>query len=131
MSVLITSCTVDSFESSCTSSGECYENTGTNAQDPCSQDSDECYENTEENRERQVLKIPSFSFSFKKSEELSNIIQARVLLYLCRLFCCTHAMQVMLVWLLYIYIYILYIYIYICVCVCVCVCVLWSSIVCE
>uniref|UniRef100_A0A8C1JGE8 SRCR domain-containing protein n=1 Tax=Cyprinus carpio TaxID=7962 RepID=A0A8C1JGE8_CYPCA len=39
---------VDSFESSCTSSGESYENTGTNAQDPCSQESAECYENTED-----------------------------------------------------------------------------------
>ncbi|XP_043073398.1 T-cell differentiation antigen CD6-like isoform X2 [Puntigrus tetrazona] len=39
---------VDSFESSCTSSGECYENTGTNAQDPCSQESTECFENTGE-----------------------------------------------------------------------------------
>ncbi|XP_077078660.1 T-cell differentiation antigen CD6-like isoform X3 [Siphateles boraxobius] len=40
---------VDSFESSCTSSGECYENTGTNAQDLCSLESAECYENTGEN----------------------------------------------------------------------------------
>ncbi|XP_016357863.1 antigen WC1.1-like [Sinocyclocheilus anshuiensis] len=38
---------VDSFESSCTSSGECYENTGTNAQE-----SAECYENTGEDRDR-------------------------------------------------------------------------------
>ncbi|XP_052440423.1 scavenger receptor cysteine-rich type 1 protein M160 [Carassius gibelio] len=37
---------VDTFESSCTSSGECYENTGTIAQDLCSQESAECYENT-------------------------------------------------------------------------------------
>ncbi|KAK7124630.1 hypothetical protein R3I94_018871 [Phoxinus phoxinus] len=37
--------TVDSFESSCTSSGECYENNGTNAQDLCSLESAECYEN--------------------------------------------------------------------------------------
>ncbi|KAF4100070.1 hypothetical protein G5714_018266 [Onychostoma macrolepis] len=42
---------VDSFESSCTSSGECYENTGTNAQDLCSQESAECYENTGEDRD--------------------------------------------------------------------------------
>lgn len=42
---------VDSFESSCTSSGECYENTGTNAQDLCSLESAECYENTGENRD--------------------------------------------------------------------------------
>ncbi|KAI2652473.1 T-cell differentiation antigen CD6 [Labeo rohita] len=42
---------VDSFESSCTSSGECYENTGTHAQDLCSQESAECYENTGENRD--------------------------------------------------------------------------------
>ncbi|KAK9957096.1 hypothetical protein ABG768_011366 [Culter alburnus] len=45
------SASVDSFESSCTSSGECYENTGTNAQDLCSLESAECYENTGENRD--------------------------------------------------------------------------------
>ncbi|XP_067282321.1 T-cell differentiation antigen CD6-like [Pseudorasbora parva] len=46
------SATMDSFESSCTSSGECYENAGTYAQDLCSLESAECYENTGENRER-------------------------------------------------------------------------------
>ncbi|XP_039510163.1 T-cell differentiation antigen CD6-like isoform X2 [Pimephales promelas] len=42
---------VDSFKSSCTSSGECYENTGTNAQEFCSLESAEFYENTGENRD--------------------------------------------------------------------------------
>lgn len=44
---------VDSFESSSTSSGECYETTGTNEKDLCSLESTECYENTELNAAEQ------------------------------------------------------------------------------
>ncbi|XP_051519138.1 deleted in malignant brain tumors 1 protein-like isoform X2 [Myxocyprinus asiaticus] len=42
---------MDSFESSCTSSGECYENSCTNTQDRCSLELAECYENIGENRD--------------------------------------------------------------------------------
>ncbi|XP_051991140.1 deleted in malignant brain tumors 1 protein-like [Xyrauchen texanus] len=49
----VSAASVDSFESSCTSSGECYENTGTNTQDRCSLESAECYENIGENQDGQ------------------------------------------------------------------------------
>ncbi|XP_073678463.1 T-cell differentiation antigen CD6-like [Garra rufa] len=62
---------VDSFESSCTSSGECYENTGTNAQDLCSQESAECYENTGEIRD--ILQ-PADNEEFLKQESEKPVL---------------------------------------------------------